>query len=77
LWLLVQWRNNRFQALIAAEVNTMNEHCRTLYYDTDKIIQTLQRAYHDCPHGPTEDLILSALQATRQLQQDIQKVGVI
>ena len=55
----------------------MKEHYRTLYYDTDKIIQTLQRAYHDCPHGPTEDMILSALQATRQLQQDIQKVGGI
>jgi hypothetical protein len=53
----------------------MNEQHSALYYDTDKIIQTLQRAYHDCPHGPTEDLIVSALRAARQLQLDIQKVG--
>jgi hypothetical protein len=55
----------------------LNEHYTTLYYDTDKIIQTLQRAYHDCPHSPTEDLILSALQAVRKLQQDIQDAGSV
>ncbi len=47
----------------------------TLYYDADKMIQTLQRAYSDCPHGPTEDLLLSALRAARQLQLDIQDAG--
>jgi hypothetical protein len=53
----------------------MNQQHMALYYDTDKIIQTLQRAYSDCPHGPTEDLLLSVLKSARQLQLDIQSVG--
>jgi hypothetical protein len=53
----------------------MNQHHTALYYDADKMIQTLQRAYSDCPHGPTEDLLLVVLKAARQLQLDIQNVG--
>lgn len=53
----------------------MNLQHKTLYYDADRIIQTLQRAYHDCPHSPTEDLICTALQALRRLQLDIQKAA--
>lgn len=55
----------------------MNDRATSLYYLANTAIETLQRAYQDCPHAATEELILSALKTVRKLQQDIQGAGTL